>query len=106
MNKKSCDKECKGIIKEIRTKGHEYAPMIIVEYKIDNKTYELKESLIHRPYEKKKLGFIPIGYKTKSLIEIRTGTPAIVGNEVKIRYCSSEPNVAFLPDNDSKINWY
>lgn len=105
MNKKSCDKECMGIIKEIKLRGSNSPRVLIIEYKVDNKCYELKEQLIMKPYKKIKLGFIPIGYRTSSLIEIKTGIPAIVGNEVKVKYCSSDPNIAFLPDNNSKITW-
>lgn len=105
MTKNKCDKECMGLIKEVKLKGSDFPRVLIVEFKVDNKSYELKENLVMKPYEKKKLGFIPIGYKTKSLIEMKTGTPAIVGNEVKVKYCSSDPNVAFLPDNDSKTTW-
>lgn len=106
MTKKQCDKECIGIIKEIKLKGSDFPRVLVVEYKIDNKSYELKENLVMKKDKNMKLGFIPIGYKTKSLIEIKTGIPAIVGNEVKVRYCSTDPNIAFLPDNDSKTSWY
>lgn len=106
MKKKSCDKECTGEIKEIKLRGTDFSRVLVVEYKVDNKIYELKENLVRKPYKKIKLGFIPIGDKTKSLIEIKTGIPAIVGNEVKVRYCSTDPNIAFLPDNDSKTTWY
>ena len=55
--------------------------------------------------QKIKLGFIPIGYKTKSLIEINTGIEAVVGNEVNVKYNSENPNESYLTDNDAKISW-
>lgn len=103
MTKNKCDKECIGTIKEIKLKGSDFPRVLVVEYKVNNRVYELKENLVMKKDKNIKLGFIPIGYKTKSLIEIKTGIPAIAGNKIKVKYCSTDPNIAFLPDNDSKI---
>ena len=105
MNKKTCDKECVGIIKDIIIKGCDFPEVLVVQYEVNKIQYEIKENLVMKPYEKKKIGFIPIGYTLKSLIEIKTGIPAIVGNNVKVKYCSSDPSIAFLPDNDSEITY-
>jgi len=106
MNKKICDKECDGIIKEINVRGQAFPSVIIVKYEVFNQMFELKENLVMKKHKIIKLGFIPIGYKTKSLIEIKTGIPAVVGNNVKVRYCSENPKKAYLLDNDAKITWY
>lgn len=106
MKKSKCDKECTGIIKDIKLRGTDFPRVIVVEYKVSNKAFELKENLVMKKDKNIKLGFIPIGYKIKSLIEIKTGIPAIAGNKIKVKYCSTEPNIAFLPDNDSKTTWH
>ncbi len=106
MQKSNCTEICKGIIKEVKTRGIDYSPTITVEYIVDGNSYELNEALVNKPYEKIKLGFIPIGYKTKSLIEIKTGVQTISGNEVRVKYNPSNPGEAYLLDNDSKVNWY
>lgn len=103
MNKKSCNKECNGIIKEIIVKGIDFPSIICVEYEVDGKTYEKKENLVMKKEKNIVLGFISVGYKTKSLIELRTGIPATVGNQVKVKYNEENPQKAYLPDNDSKI---
>ena len=103
MKKDKCDKECIGTIKNIKYGNH--IRYLIVQYEVDGKIYELKESEITKPYEKIKLGFIPIGYKSKPLIEIKSGNPVMLESKVKVKYCSSDPSIAFLPDNDAKINW-
>lgn len=105
MQKNDCTEICRGIIKEIKIKGIDFPSKIIVEFEVGGKIYEINENLVLKP-QKIKLGFIPIGYKTKSLIEIKTGIKAIVGNEVKVKYNSADPNQAYLPDNDAKITWY
>ena len=106
MQKNNCTEICKGIIKEVKNHGIDYAPTITVEYIVNRNSYELKEILVNKPYEKIKLGFIPIGYKTKSLIEIKTGVQTIAGNEVRVKYNPNNPREAYLLDNDSKVNWY
>ena len=103
MNKKACDKECIGIVKDIKYREH--YRLLIVQYEVDGKIYELKENEINKKYEKIKLGFLTIGYKSKPLIEIRTGSPVLLNGEVKVKYCSSNPSLAFLADNDAKISW-
>lgn len=104
-NNKKCNKECLGTIKELKIKGLDYPTKITVEYIVDGKTYILKENLIMKPYKKNYLWFIPIGYKTKSLIELRTGAKAVVGNSVKVKYEDSDPNNAYLVDNVGKVTW-
>lgn len=42
------------------------------------------------------LGFIPAGYKTKSLIEFWTGIKAIAGNKINVKYEDSNPNNTYL----------
>jgi len=103
MNKNACDKECKGTIKNIKYRNH--YRLLIVQYEVDGKIYELKENEITKPYEKIKFGFITIGHKSKPLIEIKTGNPVVLNGEVKVKYCSSNPNIAFLTDNDAKLSW-
>lgn len=103
MNKKKCDKECIGIIKKIRYANH--YRRLTVQYNVDGKDYELTETEVNKPYETIKLGFIPIGHKTKPLIELKTKTSPTLGGTIKVKYCSSNPKIAFLPDNDAKINW-
>ena len=102
MKNNNYDSECIGKIKEIKVKGLDYPSTIIVNYEVDNKTYEIKENLVLKKNITKKISFIPIGYTTKRLIELKSGVPAKVGNSVKVKYCSSDPSKAFLPDNDSK----
>jgi len=104
MKKNNCTETCKGIIKEIKIKGIDFPSEIIVEFEIGGKKYEIRENLVMKP-QKIKLGVIPIGYKTKSLIEINTGIETVVGNEVNVKYNSENPNKSYLPDNDSKITW-
>ena len=103
MNKKLCDKECTGTIKDIKYGNH--IRYLIVEYEVNGKNYKIKESEITKPYKKIKLGIIPIGYKSKPLIEIKSGNLVMLESKVKVRYCSSNPSIAFLPDNDAKITW-
>ena len=105
MKKNKCTKECNGIIKDLKIKGLDFSPVITVEYEVNRKTYELKENLIFKKTKNTKLGFISVGYKTKSLIELRTGIPATVGNQVKVKYNEENPQNAYLPDNDSKVTW-
>ena len=104
MQKSNCTEMCKGIIKEVRIKGIEFPSEIVVNFEVDKKNYEINENLVMKP-QKIKLGFIPIGYKTKSLIEINTGVQTISGNEVKVKYNPKNPEEAYLPDNDSKATW-
>lgn len=104
MQKNNCTETCKGVIKEIKIKGIDFPNEIIVEFEVSGKNYEIRENLVMKP-QKIKLGFIPIGYKTKSLIEINTGIEAIVGNEVNVKYNPENANESYLPDNDSKITW-
>lgn len=103
MDKKTCDKECIGIIKDIEYREH--YRLLIVKYEVDSKIYELKENEINKKYEKIKLGFLTIGYKSKPLIEIKTGRPVLLNGEVKVKYCSTNPNIAFLADNDALLSW-
>lgn len=105
MNKNECTEECNGIIKELRIKGLGFPSVITVEYEVNGKNYELKESLVFKKNKNIKLGFLPVGYKTKSLIELRSGLPATVGNSVKVKYNVENPQKAYLPDNDSRITW-
>lgn len=104
MKKINCTKTCSGIIKEINTKGLDFPSRIIVKFEVNGKIYEISENLVMKP-QKIKLGFIPIGYKTKSLIEINTGISATIGNNVNVKYNADNPNEAYLPDNDSNITW-
>lgn len=83
----------------------DFTSVLVVQYEVNGTQYEIKENQVMKPYKRKKLGFIPLGYKTKSLIELKTGIARIVGNKVKVKYSSIDPNIAFLPDNDAKINW-
>ncbi len=105
MKKKKCTETCKGIIKDIKLRGANCSRVLLIQYKVNNIQYEIKENEVMKPYEKIKLGFIPIGYKSKSLIEIKTGIQTIVGNEVTVKYNPENPKEAYLPDNDSKITW-
>lgn len=95
MNKSECTEECNGIIKELRIKGLDFPPVITVEYEVSGKIYELKERLVLKKHKNIKLGFIPVGYKTKSLIELRTGLPATVGNSVKVKYNGENPQKVY-----------
>ncbi len=104
MKKSNCTEMCTGIIKEIKTKGIDFPSEIIVNFKVGKKSYEINENLVMKP-QKIKLGFIPIGYKTKSLIEINTGIKTISGNEVRVKYNSKNPQEAYLPDNDAEVTW-
>lgn len=104
MQKNNCTETCKGVIKEIKIKGIDFPSEIIVEFEVSGKKYEIRENLVMKS-QKIKLGFIPIGYKTKSLIEINTGIEAVVGNEVNVKYNSENPNESYLTDNDAKISW-
>lgn len=104
MQKKNCTELCKGIIKEIKINGIDFPSKIIVEFEVGGKIYEISENLVMKP-QKIKLGFIPVGYKTKSLIEINTGISTRVGNNVNVKYNANNPNEAYLPDNDSIVTW-
>lgn len=106
MKQELCTEMCKGKIKEIKIRGLEFPRVLIVEYEVNGIKYEIKENQVMKPYKKIKLGFIPIGYKAKSLIEINTGVQTIVGNEVNVKYNPQNPKEAYLPDNDSKITWF
>ena len=103
MNKKVCNKECNGIIKEIKVRGLNFPSTISVEYQIDGKTYTLNENLVMKKDKTIKFGFIPIGYSTKSQIELNTGIEAKAGNTVRIKYEESNPENAYLVDNDSLL---
>lgn len=105
MKKNKYTKECDGIIKNLKIEGLDFPPVITVEYEVNGKIYELKENLVFKKTKNTKLGFISVGYKTKSLIELRTGIPATVGNQVKVKYNEENPQNAYLPDNDSKVTW-
>lgn len=104
MQKNNCTEMCKGIIKEIKINGIDFPSEIIVNFEVDGKKYEIKENLVTKPH-KIKLGFIPIGYKSKSLIEINTGIKATVGNAVNVKYNINNPNEAYLLDNNSSVTW-
>lgn len=103
MTKNDCTEQCKGVIKEFKTQGLDFPRQIIVEFEVGGQLYTIRENLVMRPINTIKLGFIPIASTTKSLIEITTGVPAVVGNTVNVRYCPDNPKVAYLPDNDSTI---
>lgn len=105
MDKKNYDKETIGVIKKIKNNGIDFPSSIVVEYTVDGKKYVLNENLIMKRNKKYVFGFIPIGYTTKSLIELRTGVKAIVGNNVKIKYDTSNPQNAYLVDNVGKVTW-
>ena len=105
MNHKKCNKECIGIIKELRIRGIDFPTSILVEYEVDGKKYTLRERLIMKPDKKYYLGFIPIGCKTKSVIEMRTGIETRVGNKVNVKYEDSNPDNAYLVDNVGKVSW-
>lgn len=105
MRKELCTEICKGKIKKIKLRGTDFPRVLIVEYEVNGIQYEISENQVMKPYKKIKLGFIPIGYKTKSLIEINTGIQTIVGNEVKVKYNPENPKEAYLPDNDAKVTW-
>ena len=101
-----CNKECEGIIKELKQKGINFPTKIIVNYKVNDKTYTIEENLVMKKEKTLLLGFIPIGYTTKSLISLKTGIPSIVGNSVKVKYEEENPGNAYLIDNVSKSTWY
>lgn len=105
MNKKSCNKKCNGIIKEIVIKGINFPTIICVEYRVDDKIYELGENFTMKKEKNIVVKFIPICYKTKSLIEIKTGIKAITVNKVNIKYEESNPNNVYLTDNVGKVTW-
>ena len=105
MDYKKFNKECLGIIKELKVKGLEFPTKVVVEYNVNNKKYVLEEKLVMKKDKQVVLGFIPIGYKTKSLIKIRTGIKAIEGNSVKVKYEESNPSNAYLVDNVGKATW-
>ena len=105
LNKKSCNKECNGIIRNLKVLGLNSSTQIIVEYVVDGKSYFLKENLAMKKDKTYFFGFIPIGYTTKSLIEAKTGIKAIVGNSVRVKYDESNPNNSYLIDNVAKISW-
>lgn len=104
MNKKNCICDTNGVVKKLNVQGLEFSTKVTVEYEVEGQKYEITESLAMKP-KIIKLGFIPIGYKTKSLIEIKTGIEVIVGNKVNVKYNSTNPSQAYLPDNDAKISW-
>lgn len=104
MKKSNCLETCRGIIKEIKIKGIDFPSEIVIEFEVNGRIYEINENLVMKP-QKRKLGFIPIGYKTKSLIEVNTGISARVGKNVNIKYNVNPPNEAYLPDNDSNVTW-
>lgn len=79
MKKENCTESCKGIIIENKVRSSNNSNLLTVEYEVSGKKYQLKEQQIMKPYKKIKLGFIPIGYKTKSLIEINTGVSTVLG---------------------------
>lgn len=106
MKHKKCDKECIGVIKELKSKGLDRPTVITVEYEVDGVKYIINERLIMKKAKTTLLlGFLPIGYETKSLIELKTGEKAIAGTNVKVKYESLNPNNAYLLDNTGKISW-
>ncbi len=106
MKKENCTESCKGIIIENKVRSSNNSNLLTVEYEVSGKKYQLKEQQIMKPYKKIKLGFIPIGYKTKSLIKINTGVSTAPGNKVTVKYNKENPQEAYLKDNNSKITWY
>ncbi len=50
MNKKSCDKECTGIIKDIKIKGSDFPRILIVQYEVNGIQYEIKENQVMKPH--------------------------------------------------------
>lgn len=105
MRKKDCTESCYGTIHEIKRRGKDVSDVLVVRYEVDGKQYLLKEPIVDKLYEKIKIGFLPIGYRAKPLIAIKTGIPVMVGNQVKVNYQPEHPENAFLPDNDAKISW-
>lgn len=103
--KKKYNTEVLGVITDIKLRGHDFPKVITVQYEVEGKKYEIKENQVMKKIRAIKLGFIPIGYKTKSLIEIKSGTPVLVGNKVRVLYNCDNPSQAILPDNDSKTTW-
>ncbi|MBR4262606.1 MAG: hypothetical protein IKQ35_04515 [Bacilli bacterium] len=103
---KEYDSECIGEIVEVREMGEENNPLVLVKYDVDNVTYNLTESLIMKKDEPIKVGFIRVGYKLKSLMEINTGTKPRPGNKVRVRYLEKNPKKAYLPENDKNFSFY
>ena len=99
MNEKKCNKECDGIINEMIIKGIDFPSIISVEYKVNGKIYILKENLVMKKEKNIMLGFIPVGYSTKSQIELMTGIKPVAGNKVRVKYEESNPNNAYLINN-------
>ena len=106
MKKENCTESCKGIIIENKVRSRTNSNLLTVEYEVSGKKHQLKEQQIMKPYKKIKLGFIPIGYKARSLIEINTGISTTPGNKVTVKYNKEKPQEAYLKDNNSKITWY
>ena len=103
MRKKNFNNVCYGVIKELKVNGIDFPTRIVVEYEVDNQKYTLVENLVMVRERNILLGFLPIGYKTKSLIEVNTGKKAIVGNSIKVKYEKANPNNAYLVDNEGKL---
>ena len=104
MQKNNCTEMCKDIIKEIKIKDIDFPSEIIVNFEVDGKKYEINKKISYET-TKIKLGFIPIRYKSKSLIEINTGIKAAAGNVVNVKYNINNPNEAYLLDNNSSVTW-
>ena len=96
-------KEIKGLVKAIKVQ--DYQNRIVVEYEVDGKKYTINEQLIMKPKEKIKLGFLPIGYKSVSLIEKNTGIRVKVGSKVNVMYDENCPEKAYLKENKGRVSW-
>lgn len=87
-----------GTIIDIKSKGLDFPTIITVAYEVQNKQYQISESLKLKN-EVIKIGFLPIGQKR---------TPKIknigIGEKVKVSYDTTSPEKAYLSDNKGIIN--
>lgn len=69
------------------------ATAAVVEYEVDGKTYQIKETLIYK-HRAIKIGFLPIGMVSEPVMG-----SAQKGAKVQISYKPENPQIAFLTLN-------
>jgi hypothetical protein len=100
------DIEITGEIVEIRDMGFENSPLILVKYKVNDEIYTITEELKMVKESSVKFLFIPIGHRLISIMEKNTGIKPRPGNIVRVKYVSSNPKDAYLPENRKDFSYY
>ena len=98
VDKKKCTRVTEGKVVEIKNKGLDFPTIVTVEYEVTGMSYRLSESKKYRN-ETIKIGFLPIGQR-----KITKLGGVVVGDLVRVSYNPDCPNMAYLTDNEGRVN--